>query len=96
MVDREQDEIAVRALDPPGTFQMALHASGAAVSGTASGVATGADGVRVSVGTSSGAAAVVGSAAMGKPLAGSLDGAVAIGTSNCSNNGHSWTLARRP
>lgn len=96
MVDRQQDEIAVRALDPPGTFRMAMRASGAGVSGDASGVATGTDGVRISVGTSSGAAAIVGSAGIGTALAGSLDGALAIGSSNCSNNGHSWTLAKRP
>ena len=96
MVDRQQDEITVRALDPPGTFRMALRAAGAAVSGTASGSATGADGLRVSVsGGSNGSATVVGTAAVETALAGSLDGALTIGNSNCSNDGHVWTLAKR-
>lgn len=96
MVDRQQEEITVRALDPPGTFRMALRAAGAAVSGTASGSATGADGLRVSVsGGSSGPAAVVGTAAVATALAGTLHGALTIGSSNCSNDGHVWTLAKR-
>ena len=95
MVDRQQDEITVRAMDPQGTLRMALRAAGATVSGTASGSATGADGLRVSVsGGAGGPAAVVGSAAVATALAGSLDGALTIGTSNCSNNGHVWTLRR--
>jgi hypothetical protein len=95
MIDRQQDDITVRALDPPATFRMALRATGAAVSGTASGSATGTDGLHVSIGGSSGAAAVAGTAAVVTALAGTLDGALTIGASNCSNNAHVWTLAKR-
>ena len=95
MVEQQQDDISVRALDPPGTLRMALRAAGAAVSGTASGSATGADGSPVSVSGPAGPAAVVGTASGDTALAGTLHGGLSIGANHCSNDGHLWTLTKR-
>lgn len=97
IVDRQMDDIAVRAADPAASFRMALRANGNTVAGTAAGAATGSNGLRISVGGSPGGEAVVaGSPSPTTAISGSLDGSLSIGGANCSNNGHTWSLTANP
>lgn len=94
-VERVADAVTVRPDDATATFRMDLQIAGTALSGTASGqYRSGATTVRVDNGTPVGAAVVTGTL-LAPFVSGRLTGAIDIGGTGCSNDGHRWTLTPR-
>jgi hypothetical protein len=88
-VGRVADIATVRA--ESGSLRIILNVAPTLVSGTISGSARDAQGATVATtGTLIGTAASEPASA----LSGNLDGQVSMAGGSCSNNGHTWTLAR--
>ena len=89
-VERVGDMATVRA-EGGASLLLTLNMAPTFVSGTISGSARDAQGVTVvTTGTLTGAAA----ADPASLLSGNMDGQVSMAGGSCSNNGHTWTLAR--
>jgi hypothetical protein len=90
-VERSGDTATVRV---PGNASIVLNlaVAPASVTGTISGAATDAQGVRVET------SGMVTGAAPSDPVyavSGNVEGQMSVAGGSCSNNGHGWSLARR-
>lgn len=94
-VNHSGNTITVTPDDPTATFRMQLQVVGSALSGTASGkFQSSATTVTVSGASSDGSATATGIVA-GAIASGGISGSVSVQGLNCTNSGHTWTLAPR-